>query len=223
MAFSMRSLPWARPRGSRAEAMLAARGNLMTTIRKELRDSRSRPTEKPLGFTTADAVRQIMTTERVGDLLKGIGPDAGEQLDKEMIWKHLRQILAILITIKWNNWSTFEEVFLRELDTFNRPERGDHQLPFLDLSFLEEDVREDFDDVQYLFKPIIIEENTHHTYTEKYRVPFIKSRERGDGGFGVVTEELVEKNQIKYEYDNGAAKTLNPRVRSTFWNYQVLL
>ena len=194
----------------------------MTTIRRELRDNRSRPTEQSLRFITADVVRQIMTIERVGDLLKGVGINTEEQLEKQMIWKHLRQILAILITIKWNGWSKFKDIFLRELDTFNRPEHGDHQLPFLDLGFLEEDVREDFDDVQYLFKPIIIEENTHRTYTDRYRVPFLKSRERGDGGFGVVTEELVEKKQIKYVYNHGTAKTLNSRVRSPCQCYQVL-
>ena len=127
--------------------------------------------------------------------------------------KHLRQVLAILIYIKWNGWPQFEEIFLREIDSFDRPKRGDHHLPFLDLTFLEEDVREGFDDTQYLFRPIVIQENTHLTYSEKHRLPFLNSEIIGDGGLGIVTKVLVEKKQIKY--DKGTIKGLNSKVRAT--------
>ena len=182
----------------------------MTIIRQELRDGRPRATEKSLRFVTADTVTRVMTKERVRDLLKIMGPEVEEQLD--IIWKHLRQVLAILITIKWNGWPKFQEIFLRELDTFERPERSDHHLPFLDLTFLDEDVREEFDDVQYLFQPIIIQENMHLVYSEQFRLPFLKSEKRGSGAFGTITEELVEKKQIKY--NNGVVKELNSKVRS---------
>ncbi len=185
---------------------MAAKDELITTLRKEFRDSRSRPTEKILPFITADAVKQVMTKERVRDLLKGLGLEDQEQLS--IVWNHSRQILAILVTIKWNGWPKFKEIFLRELDPLGRPRRGDHQLPFLDLTFLEEDVREDFDEAQSLFRPIIIQENKHLIYGERHRLPFLKSRQIGDGGFGVVTEELVERKQIKYS--NGA---VNSKVR----------
>lgn len=188
---------------------MAAREELIKTLRKELRDSRSRPAEETLRFITADAVKQIMTKERVGDLLKGLGLDDEEQL--KIVWNHSRQILAILVTIKWNGWPRFKDIFLRELDPLGRPGRGDHQLPFLDLTFFEDDMREDFDEAQYLFRPIIIQENKHLIYSEKHRLPFLKSRERGDGGFGVVTEETVEREQIKYS--NGE---VNSKVRYAY-------
>lgn len=190
---------------------MSAMEQLMITIRQELRDSRLRPTEKPLSFITSEIVTQIMTRERVADLLRHLGPKDEQQLD--LVWKHSRQVLAILIYIKWNKWPDFNKIFLRELDTFQRPERGDHQLPFLDLNFLEADVREDFDDAQYLFTPIIIQENSHSTYDEKCRYPFLETRERGDGGFGIVLEELVERRQIKYKSNDGV-KGYNSNVSS---------
>lgn len=188
---------------------MAAKEELIVTLRKELRDSRSRPTEKTLRFITADAVKRVMTKERVGHLLEGLGFEDQEQLN--IVWNHSRQIIAILITIKWNGWPRFKEIFLRELDLLGRPRRGDHQLPFLDLNFLGEDVREDFDEAQYLFRPITIQENRHQIYSEKHRLPFLESREIGYGGFGVVTEESVERKQIKY--NNGV---VNSKVRSAY-------
>ena len=196
MRFNTKGKLWAKSQDSQQEAMPTAKVNLMMTIRKELRDSRSLPTERTLRFITADAVREVMTTERIDLLLKDLGPKHVERAGK-----HLRQVLAILIHIKWNDWPQFEEIFLRETDSFDRPERGDHHLPFLDLNFLEEDVREEFDEAQYLFRPIIIQGNTHLIYSEKHRLPFLKSEMIGDGGFGTVTKVLVEKKQLKYNTD----------------------
>ena len=206
MPLNLKARLWAKTPGPRSEAMLAVKENLMVAIRKELRESWSLPTKRKLRFITADAVRQILTTERVSLLLEELGP---RHVDRAC--KYLRQVLAILIYIKWDGWPQFEETFLRELDSFERPKRGDHHLPFLDLSFLEEDVCEEFDDAQYLFRPIIIIENTHHTYSEKYRLPFLSSEAIGDGGFGVVDEVMVEKNQMKYY--TGAIKGYNAKVR----------
>ena len=200
---------WTKLQGHRPEVTMVAKEMLVDTIGRELRDSRLRPRENQLSFITAEAVKQIMTKGRAADLLKDFGPKDDQQLD--IIWKHSRQILAILIYIRWSKWSSFEKTFLGELDSFKRPERGDHQLPFLDLNFLEENIREDFDNAQYLFTPIVIRENTHLTYNERFRYPFLESKERGEGGFGTVTEELVERKQIEYDNNNGV-KAYNSNV-----------
>ena len=205
MLFNMKTNFRVKSRDFRPEVMPGAKMDLTMTIRKELRESRSLPTEETRRFITADAVKQIMTSERVNLLLKGLRPKQLERAEK-----YLRQVLSILVYISWNGWPRFEEIFLRELDPFERPVRGDHQLPFLDLTFLEEDIRETFEDAQYLFRPIIIQENKHLTYTEKHRVPFLESEPIGDGGFGIVTKVVVEKKQI--EYNTGTVKASNSKV-----------
>lgn len=100
--------------------------------------------------------------------------------------------------IKWPGWPSFKTIFLGQKDVFERPVLGDHRLPFSDLNFLSEDFREEFENYQHTFRPILIVENSHNSFPSKSRLPFLESEKVGDGAFGEVMRVLVERNQIEY-------------------------
>lgn len=169
----------------------------MQSIRKELRERRSVPKQDlDKFFVTAHALGEILTTRRIRVIFTGLPWQVDKYL--ETIWKHLRQVLATLIMIKWPGWPSFKTIFLGQKDVFERPVLGDHRLPFSDLNFLSEDFREEFENYQHMFRPILIVENSHNSFPSKSRLPFLESEKVGDGAFGEVMRVLVERNQIEY-------------------------
>lgn len=183
---------------SRRVSAEGTREELLRSIRKELRERRSAPKNSDEFFVTAHAVGEILTIDRIRAIFTGLPWHVETYL--ETIWKYLRQVLATLIMIKWTEWHSFKSIFLSRFERpgSERPVRGDHLLPFSDLNFLSEDFREEFEEHQHIFRPILIVENSHHSYPSKSRLPFLESEKVGDGGFGEVMRVLIERNQIEY-------------------------
>lgn len=181
---------------TRRESAEKDREELLMSLRKDLKERRSVPKHSDAFFVTAHAVGEVLTTGTIKLIFAGLPWRVDSHVD--MIWKYLSQVLATLITVKWTGWSNFKTIFLTQRDAFDRPVRGDHQLPFSDLTFLEEDFREEFERSQHIFRPIVIEENSHKGFPSKSRLPFLESEKVGDGGFGEVFRVLVERNQILY-------------------------
>ncbi|MCJ1469253.1 hypothetical protein MMC07_007886 [Pseudocyphellaria aurata] len=172
------------------------REELLLSLRKKLKERRSVPNHSDRFFVTAHVVGEVLTTDAMRVIFAGFTWRVDGHLD--IIRKYLKQVLATLITIKWTRWSDFKSIFLTHKDPFNRPVLGDHRLPFSDLEFLEEDFREEFERNQHIFRPILIEENSHKIYPSQSRLPFLKLEIAGEGGFGTVHRVLVERNTILY-------------------------
>lgn len=181
------------------ESREANRESLLRSIRENLTESWSIPLpedSEPV-FVTAYALEKILTRPRIRDIFTGFNWHVERHI--ETICKYLRQVLATLVMIGWDGWSDFKTIFLNQQDPLGRPVRGDHLLPFTDLSFLSGAYsRQAFKEKQHMFRPIVIVENSHNRYTDKSLLPFLESEKIRDGGFGTVTRVLVEKHQIEY-------------------------
>jgi hypothetical protein len=173
-----------------AETLYSERNDLLGNIRRQFRDVIAELADPSRVFLTAHAAAEIITKPIIEVLLGGSGWDVSEHLD--YIHQNFVQILAILIAIEWTGWPDYKKVFLDgQIGT-------DSFLPLPDLSFLLEIDRKAFDRVQYQFRSVVIVENTHHSYTDKFRLPFLNSAKIEEGAFGEVNKVLVKKYSIKY-------------------------
>lgn len=170
------------------------REDQLKSIREELMEKRSVPKDPEKYFVTTQVIGEILTITKIRVIFTGL--DVDDYLGT--IMKYLRQVLTILIMIKWTGWPSFKTIFLSFRGDSECPDRGDHLLPFSDLTFLSEDFREDFEKEQYICKPILIVENSHNSYSGNSRLPFLESEKVGYGGYGEVMRVRVERNQIVY-------------------------
>lgn len=171
------------------------RMELLLSIRKELKEKHASPKHSDRSFVTAQTVEEILTMDRIRVIFTGLPWLVDDYL--EIIGKHLRLVLATLVMIKWTDWHGFKTAFLVPKDISERP-RGDHLLPFSDLSFLSENFRDNFERQQHIFIPIVIVEDSHNSYPSEYRLPFLESKKVRGGGFGEVMRVRVERKYMKY-------------------------
>ena len=170
------------------------REELLHSIRKKLRERRSVPNDPEKFFVTTQVIGEILPITTIRVIFTGL--DVDDYL--ETIGKYLSQVLARCRPLRLTGWPIFKKIFLSFRGDSECPDRGDHLLPFSDLTFLSEDFREDFEKAQHIFTPILIVENSHNSYSGKSRLPFLESEKVGEGGFGEVMRVRVERNQILY-------------------------
>ena len=163
-------------------------------------------------FITQPALRKVIDRDRLRNLLRHCKWYKEDLL--ELIYKDFLRIVGILVVIKWPDWEDFFKVFLDPKDAFGRPSRRDTRLPFLEVDFIEDSTSTRlFQWDQYIFCPIVIEEDSHVLIgNEKRRLPFLSSTPQGDGGSGTVFKVEVEKFQIRYRAGEASGE-YNHKVR----------
>ena len=122
---------------------------------------------------------------------------------------HLIKTTSILVAIRWQEWSSFGQIFFEpRRGEVLRHDRKDQNLPYSldileDLSFLGKSWAGDFLGKQSCFLPIIIEQGTNDVYPRTRPLPFIRSRtqEIAIGGYGSVSKEVIAKYQFLPQTD----------------------
>ena len=127
------------------------------------------------------------------------------------IRKSYLKVLSILVLIGWPNSRINESLFQ---DSFLQFERSDQCLPFArDQLDLPDHLAESFDDWQYAFCPVLIEERDGgynlggeiQTVPAKFRLPLIegnaRERELGCGAFGIVQQVEIARQYCRRHYD----------------------
>jgi len=151
-----------------------------------------------LEFITFRNLRKVIDRDRLRKLLQNNKWYKEAELDH--IYTNFLRIIGVLIIAQWPEWESFHRIFLDPKDPVGRPTRGDNHLPFIDVSFLEPPTsRRLFELDQYIFCPIVIEENSHNIIgNSQRRLPFLNSTPVGGGASGTVTKVEVERYQIRY-------------------------
>lgn len=160
-----------------------------------------------LRFICAHDIEQIWTLPRIAQLSKGSNWSTHELQTRAQ--KHFVKIMSTLIWIKWDYWDEFGRLFLEHRDADSYLDRTDKQLPLQDTSFLQtEELQTIFRDQQYLFNPVVIMEDDedasdidiHYSekYSEKHRMPFLKTEMIGEGSSGTVTKEVIAPGYLMY-------------------------
>lgn len=183
---------------------------LLVRIRKELQSKYSRPENWEYVFIHPHDARSVLTRERVKELLKNF--KWYNEDDRTEIWRTMSLILCILITIEWTEWTEFKTFFAPTGDYLRSPRFTDDDLPLKDVSFLPPNIQDDFKREQYLFKPIVIEQNSHAEYSQRYRLPISKVETVDEPGVqGDVDKIYLEKGYL-YCTDQHNTRSFNDQV-----------
>lgn len=187
---------------SAADAVRFLRENEIRDTLESRTHNRECPGERFISLRTLEEIWTWDCLQRFLDIL-GIDSDIGSA---QYVRKNLIKVLSILVAIRWEDWSRFEDIFL---EGRRRRLREDSSLPFAlasleDDSFLGMSFASDFLNVQHAYIPIVVEEGESKIYPRTRPLPFLKSRSSniGVGGFGVVTKEVIACHQFmpKSEY-----------------------
>ena len=180
-----------------ADAVRFLRENEVREQLESRTHNREYPKERFISLKTLEEIWTVECLKRFLDILK---------LDYDInlapyVRRNLIKVLSILVTIRWDDWSRFEAIFL---DRDGRRAREDSSLPFAlsaleDNSFLGMSFASDFLNVQHAYTPIVVEEGESKIYSRTRPLPFLKSQSSqiGAGGFGIVTREVVASHQFK--------------------------
>ena len=185
---------------------------LLRRIRKELQSKYSRPDNSEHVFIHPHDARSVLTRERVKQLLRPF--KWYHEDDRTDLWRSMSLILCILITIEWTEWPDFKTCFAPTGDYLRYPRVTDDDLPIKDLSFLPPNIQDDFKREQYLFKPMVIEQNSHEEYSQRYRFPMTRSEPIDQpGNQGHVDKIYIEKGYLLYaDQFNGGGGSCNIEV-----------
>jgi hypothetical protein len=205
----MSHLPETRPR--------VTLGDQLDIIRRELRDSYSRPnasTKTPHApFITLQAIQEVINRARLAEIFSHY--DWYSPGDEQEIFTQCLRVMAILIVISWPEWKHFKRLILDVKDQSGSI-HSDSRLPFSPehLRLLEPaSYQLAFEDEQYTFCPLIIQQDSDRVYSERVRLPFMRTIAARDGGFGQVLKQEVEKYQIQY--------IIPPPSRETYYSTKV--
>jgi hypothetical protein len=192
----MKSIAFRQKRNNDIAPRRTKRDDLAKLIRRELQFNQSRPAASRPTFVSDQVVRAVWNIERIRKFLDGLGWRVDDVLPD--ITRYFLKILSILVWIDWDNWREFKNIFLDHRDNNGSFKRCDFQLPFTHIPFFGDDEisQQNFWNDQYIFKPVVIREDVHEIYHEKYLLPFMESKEIGGGAFGAVTKELVEAHHL---------------------------
>lgn len=192
-------------------------GDQLDIIRHELRESYSRPdasTKTPHApFITLPAIQKVINRARLAEIFSHY--DWYSPGDEQEIFKRCLRVVAILIVISWPEWKQFKRLILDVKDQ-SGPLHSDRRLPFSRerLRFLEPTSSQlAFEDEQYTFCPLIIQQDSDRVYSERVILPFTRTIEERDGGFGQVLKQEVEKYQIQF--------IIPPPSRETYYSTKV--
>lgn len=120
-------------------------------------------------FVTQHDLENVWTSSRLKELFTGLIWAGDQFLDSAR--EKRTKILSILIKIRWNRWEDFKRVFV------DSPGMLDTDLPISDIQVLENALGDaplafEFQTSQYVFLPIIIQENQDVEYLHDFRWPF---------------------------------------------------
>ncbi|KAF8859384.1 kinase-like protein [Acephala macrosclerotiorum] len=130
------------------------------------------------------------------------------------VQKDLIKTISILVHIGWENWSKFETIFFP--NGWEGPiHRKDPSKPYphevlKEKTFLGDGrAAREFFNVQHAYFPAVIEEGSNMIIPRTQPLPFIKSMQEdiADGGFGIVTKEVIAPHYFRPRSEFGLADT----------------
>ncbi|GFG25124.1 isoform 2 of receptor-interacting serine/threonine-protein kinase 4 [Aspergillus udagawae] len=170
------------------------------------------PNFGPGRFAPRDSLAKIWTAER---LQRFFHHDlCSRQWFIRDIRRNFLQTISILISVNWDDWSRFDEIFFSHQGSDGTLDRTDHSLRHYNLQSLRSDsflgpvFGSLFFDARYIFCPIDIEEGSNLSFEDGWRLPFLpaESQPRGRGGFGLITREVIAARHYyrsgNYRYGN---------------------
>jgi hypothetical protein len=154
-------------------------------------------------FLTEHDLEKIWTSERLTPFLECADISVSEDVFSEAR-DNFKKILSILVEIGWpaEEWHKFKQHIWEQVDSEGNRSRADANLPFSadHINFLDSRCRKSFLSAQYKFIPICIKESVHNRHDAKLRLPFVNTEVDciGNGGYGVVTKEVIACRQFFY-------------------------
>lgn len=141
-----------------------------------------------------DALREIWQGSKFESLLRSIVTEPRV----DFIRLNLAKVITVLIIVRWDRWSTFDDIFVRCTDTRHEYSRLDGDLPFRDCSFLGS-FDDNFSADQYIVLPIHIIGGQNQYFPDMHwRLPFIHTQEKvRQGGIGQVTKCVVARGHFR--------------------------
>lgn len=152
-------------------------------------------------FITHDNFKDIWTRDRLREVLESVGLRIGKDL-VIYVETFLLKTISILIYTRWDSWPKFSQIFLDGTTGF----RKDNALPYSSNVLEEEDFLGPadgaaFENTQYMFIPVIIEEGKNLIFDANFRLPFINVTDQviGQGGYGEVTKVVIARGSFLHE------------------------
>lgn len=153
-------------------------------------------------FVTQHDIERLWTSSRLKELFTGLMWADEKFLDAAL--KPRRKILAILVKIRWNKWEDFKTIFvdnLRAVDT-DLP-INENRIQILEKALGDTPLAFEFQANQYVFLPIVIQENQDVEYWQDFRWPFTENSETvSSKGSLTVFREVIAPRQFK-DVDGG--------------------
>ncbi len=171
-------------------------------------------------FITMQSLEKIWKRQMLKDFLVVLG-SGGTEILIETVQMHLIKTISILVHIKWEEWSRFESIFFPSGWAGRvHQDRTDESLPHIheklkDDSFLGS-AAWDFFNKQNAYLPVVIEQGSNETISRTRPLPFIKSKQKqiADGGFGIVTKEVIACYQFRPRSEHISGERSVSTVRS---------
>jgi hypothetical protein len=197
---------WRRPKTGKNSR--AQRERVVQEVRDALWEASKNYTNEHLQFVCEEDVEKIWTPWRIRQLSSEL--EWGKQDLQDRARLRFRKVLSTLVWIHWDRWEDFGKLFLK-------PDgRSDQDLPLSNTLFLQsERLQLSFEQDQYIFIPVTLEEDNEDnqteidyiSYSKNQRLPLFDSREIGEGSSGKVTKEAIARKYFFWKVGH-----LNPEV-----------
>jgi hypothetical protein len=166
-------------------------------------------------FIAEHDLEEIWEPQMLKDFLAVLGYGGTGTL-VETVRKNLIKTISILVHIGWENWPKFETIFFPN-GWEGEVHRKDPGKPYphevlKEATFLGSGrAAREFFNTQYAYFPVVIEEGSNMIIPRTQPLPFIKSKQEeiADGGFGIVTKEVIAPHYFRPKSEFGISDTLS--------------
>jgi hypothetical protein len=147
-------------------------------------------------FIHPQDARDILRREHIRGLFSNLSWYEEDQ--RTYLYQNLSLILCILISMNWTEWGEFQSYFFMPGHGLRYARYTDEHLPIPKtrwIGSIPPNFADRFNEYQYRFLPIIIEENSHLKFDAAWRLPILTREPLQDvqGAQGVVEKISVQR------------------------------
>jgi serine/threonine protein kinase len=173
---------------------------LIEQLNKQLFDESDVQADTQQRFVHPDKARRVVTREKIRDILSPFSWYSERYLTR--ICEDMNLIICVLVWIKWTRWADFMKLFYPRGSTLEFSKFTDDDLPVSEntLGLFPDADKSNFFRAQFIFKPVLIEEDIHGRFDGRQPLPFLQIERPplATGSQGVILKVLVARDYLRY-------------------------